>query len=127
MLPSSNILPCTYIYLHAIMKDIVMEYQSIDACLDDHIIYYEQHASKTKCPVCGISRYWIDQVTKMVSHKVLRHITIIPRLQWFFMCESIASFMDYHAWKRIEYGVLWMPANGYAFKEIVAKWPELTD
>jgi hypothetical protein len=57
MLPSSNILPCTYRYLHAIMKDIVMEYQSIDACLDDHIIYYEQHASKTKCPVCGISRY----------------------------------------------------------------------
>jgi hypothetical protein len=33
MLPSSNILPCTYRDLHAIMKDIVMEYQSIDACL----------------------------------------------------------------------------------------------
>jgi hypothetical protein len=29
--------------------------------------------------------------------------------------------MDYHARKRIEYGVLRMLADGYAFKEIVAK------
>ena len=57
MLPSSNILPRTYRDLNAIMKEIGMEYQVIDACLDDHIIYYGQHASKTKCLVCGISRY----------------------------------------------------------------------
>jgi hypothetical protein len=35
--------------------------------------------------------------------------------------------MDYHARKRIEDGVLRMPADGYAFKEIVAKWPGITD
>ena len=35
--------------------------------------------------------------------------------------------MDYHAQKRIEYGVLRMPTYGYAFKEIVAKWIEFTD
>jgi hypothetical protein len=35
--------------------------------------------------------------------------------------------MDYHARKRIEYGILQMPIDGYAFKEIVAKWPEFTD
>jgi hypothetical protein len=46
LLPSSNILPCTYGYLHVIMKDIGMEYQSIDACLDHHIIYYGQNALK---------------------------------------------------------------------------------
>ena len=53
------------------MKDIGMEYQSIDACPDDHIIYYGQHASKIECLVCGINRYRIDQVTKMVPRKVL--------------------------------------------------------
>jgi hypothetical protein len=66
MLPSSNILPCTYQYLHDIMKYIGMEYQSIDAFFDDHITYYGQHASKTKCLVCGISVYQTDQVTIMV-------------------------------------------------------------
>ena len=47
ILPSSNILPPTYWDLHDIMKYIGIEYQSIDACLDDHIIYYGQHVSKT--------------------------------------------------------------------------------
>ena len=40
LLPSSNILPRTYRGLHAIMKDIGMDYQIIDAFPNDHIIYY---------------------------------------------------------------------------------------
>jgi hypothetical protein len=81
LLPLSNILPRTYQGLHAIMKDIGMDYQTIDACPNDHIIYYGQHASKTECLQCLISRYRTDQVTKRVPRKVLRHIPIIPRLQ----------------------------------------------
>ena len=79
-LPSSNILPRTYRYLHAIMKDIGMDYQSTNACPNDHIIYYGQHASKIECSECHIGRYRTDQVTKMVPQKVLCHIPIIPRL-----------------------------------------------
>ena len=66
MLPLSNILPRTYQNLHAIMKDIGMEYQTIYACPNDHIIYYGQHTFKTGCPGCHISRYRTDQETKMV-------------------------------------------------------------
>jgi hypothetical protein len=47
LLPSSNILPRTYQDLNAIMKEIGMEYQAIDECPNDHIIYYGQHESKT--------------------------------------------------------------------------------
>jgi hypothetical protein len=67
LLPLSNILPRTYRGLHAIMKDIRMYYQTIDACPNDNIIYYGQSASKTERPQCLISRYRIDQVTKRVS------------------------------------------------------------
>ena len=56
LLPSSNILPHTYRGLHAIMKDIGIDYETIDACPNDHIIYYGQHASKTECLQCLISR-----------------------------------------------------------------------
>jgi hypothetical protein len=35
--------------------------------------------------------------------------------------------MDYHVRKKIEDGVLRMPTDGYAFKEIAAKWPEFTN
>jgi hypothetical protein len=50
LLPSSNILPRTYRDLNAIMKEIGMEYQAIDSCPNDHIIYYGKHALKTECP-----------------------------------------------------------------------------
>ena len=77
LLPSSNILSHTYQYLQIIIKDIGMEYKTIDACPNDHIIYYGQQASKTESPKFHISRYRTDQVTKMVPRKVLHH----PRLQ----------------------------------------------
>jgi hypothetical protein len=96
-IPLSNILPHTYRYLHAIMKDIGMDYQPIDAFPNDHIIYYGQQASKIECPRCLINRYQNDQVTKRVPRKVLRHILIIPHLHRLFRCESMEQFMDYHA------------------------------
>jgi hypothetical protein len=80
LLPSSNILPHTYRDLHAIMKDIGMDCQTINACPNDHIIYYGQHASKKECSQCLISRYQTNQVTKRVPRKVLRHIPIISHL-----------------------------------------------
>ena len=55
-----------------------MDYQAIDACPNDHIIYYGQYASENKCVQCEISRYRIDQVTKKVPHKVIRYILKIP-------------------------------------------------
>ena len=64
LLPPSNNLPCTCREVFLIMKEIGMDYQAIDACPDDHIIYYGQYASGKKCPQCEISRYRTDQVTK---------------------------------------------------------------
>ena len=81
MLPPSNILTCTYRDLSSIMKDIGMHYESVHACPDDHVIYYNQHEFTTECLECHISRYRTDQVKKKVSHKVLRYTLIIPHFQ----------------------------------------------
>ena len=81
LLPLSNILPCTYRDLSSIIKDIGMHYEAIHACLDDHVIYYNQHEFATECPECHVSRYRTDKVTKKVPQKVLRYIPIIPCLQ----------------------------------------------
>jgi hypothetical protein len=109
------------------MKDIGMDYQTIDACPNDHIIYYGQHASKIKCLQCLISRYRTDQVTKRVPQKVLLHIPIILHLQRLFRCESIAQFMDYHACNISGDGVLRMPTDGSTFREIEGKWAYFKD
>jgi hypothetical protein len=123
LLPPSNNLPHTYQEMCAIMKDIGMEFQAIDACTNDHIIYYGQYASEMKCLQCQISRYQTDQVTKKVSRQVLCYIPIIPRLQRLFRCQSIAQFMDYHVHHRSEDGVLQMVVDGFAFRNIEERWP----
>ena len=103
------------------MKNIGMEYQTIHACLNDHIIYHKQHEFATQCPICHTSRYQSDQLTKKVPRKVLRYILIIPRLQRLFRCNSLAQFMDYHARNRSQDDIMQMPADGLAFKEIEEK------
>jgi hypothetical protein len=78
LLPTSNILPRTYREISMIMKEIGMDYQAIDACPNDHIIYYGQYALENECPQCQISIYQTDKVSKKVSRKVLHYIPIIP-------------------------------------------------
>ena len=50
LLPMSNILPRTYREIYVIMKEFGMEYQAIDACPNDHIIYYGQYALENEFP-----------------------------------------------------------------------------
>ena len=82
------------------MNQIGMKYQTINSCLNDHILYHKKYEFAIECPDCHSSRYRSDQITKKVPHKVLRYIPIIPRLQWLFMCASLAQFMDYHVYNR---------------------------
>ena len=64
-----------------VIKDVGMAYNTIDACTNDHIIYYIQHASKSECLECGISRYRTNKVTNKVPCKVLLHVLTIPCFQ----------------------------------------------
>jgi hypothetical protein len=88
------------------MKEIGMDYQAIDACPNDHIVYYGQYALESEFPQCQISRYRTDKVSKKVSHKVLHYIPIIPHFQRLFRCQTITQFMDFHAKNRSRDDVL---------------------
>jgi hypothetical protein len=79
LLLTSNIFPRTYREIFVIMKEIGMEYQAIDACPNDHIIYYGQYALENEFPQCQISRYRTDKASNKVPRKVLRYLSIIPR------------------------------------------------
>ena len=43
--------------IYVIMKEFGMEYQAINACPNDHIIYYGQYAIENECPQFQTSRY----------------------------------------------------------------------
>ena len=44
------------------MKEIGMQYESMHACPDDDVIYYNQHEFAIECPECHICRYRTYQV-----------------------------------------------------------------
>ena len=127
LLSSSNILPRTYRDLSVTMKEIGMQYEPIDACLDDHIIYLKQHEFETKCPECHISIYRTYQLTKKVPHKVLHYIPIIPSLKQLFICKIIAQFMDYHARNIIQDDVIRILTDGSTFRDMEEKWPHFKE
>jgi hypothetical protein len=106
-----------------IMKENEMDYQAINACPNDHIIYYGQYALEEEFPQCQISRYRTDKASKKVSCKVLHYILIIPHFQRLFRCQSIEQFMDFHAKNRSRDDVLRMPVDGSALNYIEEKWP----
>ena len=105
------------------MKEIGMDYQAIDACPNDHIIYYGQYALENECPQFQIIRYRTDKASKKVPHKVLRYIMIMLCFEWLFKCQSIAQFMDFNAKNRSRDDVLRMLVDGSALNYIEEKWP----
>ena len=123
LLPTSNIFSRTYQEISMIMKETGMEYQAIDACPNDHIIYYGQYALENEFPQCQIGRYWTEKVSNKMPRKDVYYIMIIPRFQRLFRCQSIAQFMDFHAKNRSQDDVLQMPADGSAWKCIEENWP----
>jgi hypothetical protein len=105
-----------------IMKEIGMEYHAIDACPNDHIIYYGQYALENEFPQCQISRYRTDKASNKVPQKVLCYISIIPCFHRLFRCQSISHFMDFHAKNKSQEDVLQMPIDGSALKYIKENW-----
>ena len=113
LLPPSKILPRIYRDLSSIMKEIGMNYEAIHACLNDHVIYNNQHEFAIEC---DISRYRTYQVTKKLPRKVLRYIPIIPCLQRLFRFKN-----------RSQDDVIRMPADGTDFRDIQEKWPHFKE
>ncbi|XP_062075345.1 uncharacterized protein LOC133779394 [Humulus lupulus] len=64
-----------------------LDYEKIDACPKDCMLYRKEHANDTECEVCSTPRS---------EAKVLRHFPLIPRLQRLFMSSKTSDFMTWH-------------------------------
>ena len=58
-----------------------------------------------------------------MPRKVLHYIPIIPRFQRILRCQSVSQLIDYHAKNQSEDGVIHIPTDGSALKNIKEKWP----
>ena len=58
------------------------------------IIYRDEHAESTICPVCGVTRY---KKRKIAPRKVVWYFLITPRLQRYFADPKVAKLLHWHA------------------------------
>jgi hypothetical protein len=79
-----------------------MNYEKIDACEKNCMLFWKEHKDDTKCMHCGRSRYvmvinedGVTVTTKVVIKQVC-YIPIMPRLKWFFLSEETVKQMRWH-------------------------------
>ena len=124
ILPRENTCPASFYDARKVIRDLGLDYQKIDACVNDCILFWgNEYADLDRCPKCNHSRWATGKETKndgsgrkKVPQKTLRYFPLKPRLQRFFMCKETALAMRWHKEKRIDDGVLRHPADSIAWK-----------
>jgi hypothetical protein len=108
-----------------LLSTLGMEYQKIDACKDNYMIFYKEHKDETKCLKCGKSSFVelvnedSEKVTTKVAHKQLYYMLLTPRMKWFFLSKKTARHMRwYNEGVRENDQVMVHPSDSEAWKAL---------
>jgi hypothetical protein len=90
-----------------------MEYEKIDACKDNCMLFYKEHKNEMTCLKYGKLRFvevinedCVKVMTKF-AHKHLRYMPLMPWMKWLFLSKKTARHMMVHpsdsvAWKDVD-------------------------
>ncbi|XP_028804063.1 uncharacterized protein LOC114759139 [Neltuma alba] len=127
VLPEGALVPNSFYEAKKIIRDLGLDYNKIDACGNDCILYWGEHANEESCPKCKMSRWKLNrQRGKKIAQKVLRHFPIIPRLQRLYMARDTAKEMRWHKEKHTNDGVLRHPADSLAWQHFDQQYPSFS-
>ncbi|KAF7150069.1 hypothetical protein RHSIM_Rhsim02G0161000 [Rhododendron simsii] len=129
VLPEGEKLPNSYYEAKKVLGELGLSYKKIHACPNNCMLYRKEHIDDTECHVCHEQRYKIvdnhegaegalAKKCKKVPRKVLRHFSLIPRLQRLFMSSKIASFMKWHDEGRTKDGCMHHSADSPAWRTL---------
>ncbi|CAH9079143.1 unnamed protein product [Cuscuta epithymum] len=129
MLPDGNEMPKSNYYAKKLMCPLGLEYEKIDACPNDCVLYRNEYCMLNKCPRCGKSRYKRDDADsnsdkKGPPAKVLWYLPIIPRLKRLFSIKTNAKHLRWHGEQRKKDGMLRHPADSPQWKTIDESFPD---
>ncbi|XP_073117096.1 uncharacterized protein [Elaeis guineensis] len=122
VLPNGALVPNSFYEAKKLIQDLGLEHIKIDACLNDCVIYWREHANAIVCPVCNLSRWKYQGRTRNIPHKILHYFPLKPRLQRLYMSKITAKDMRWHEKKRINDGILRHPADSFAWKSFDDKY-----
>ena len=130
-LPEGHELPKSMYDTKKIMKALSMDYEKIDVCPKNCLLFRHEYADDKYCRKCGSSRY-IEVVGEdgekkqlTIPVKVLRYLDFIKRLQRLFITKESAKMMKWHK-EGIRYNPkkIVHPSEGEAWKSFDEEYPE---
>jgi hypothetical protein len=77
-----------------------MEYEKIDTCKDNCVLFYKEHKNETECIKCGKLRFIEvvnedgEKVMMKVAHKKLCYMPLTPRMKRLFLSKKTARHMS---------------------------------
>jgi hypothetical protein len=102
-----------------------MDYEKIDVCQDNCILFWKEHINEKKCLKCGKSRFVEvinvdgDEVMTEIAYKQLRYMPLTPRLKQLFILKKTAMRMRWHKeGERENNNVMVHPSDGEAWKVV---------
>jgi hypothetical protein len=100
VLPKPNKLPKDMYHSKTIIKGLGVDYEKIDACENNCMLFMKEHAGEKKCLKCGQSRFVEvvndegDKVMTDVAHKQLRYLPLTPRVKRLFLSKKLLCTCD---------------------------------
>jgi hypothetical protein len=97
-----NKLPKDMYHSKEIIKGLKMDYEKIDVCKNNCMLFMKEHAGEKKRLKCGqyrfveVDNHEGDKVMTDVAHKQLRYLPLTPRVKQLFLSKKSAMHMRWH-------------------------------
>jgi hypothetical protein len=85
-----------------LLSALDMEFEKIDVCKDNCMLFYKEHKDETKWLKCGKSRFVEvinedgEKVTTKVAYKQLRYMPLMPWMKPLFLSKKTTRHMRWH-------------------------------
>jgi hypothetical protein len=102
VLPSNHKMPKDMYQSEKLLPALSTEYEKIDVCKDNCMIFYKEHRDETKCLKCGKSGFVEiinkdgENVMTKTAHKQVRYMPLTPRMKRLFISKKTARHMRWH-------------------------------
>lgn len=102
VLPANHKMPKDMYQSKKLLSGLGMDYEKIDVCPDNCMLFWKEHEIEKNCLKCGKSRFVEvitddgETVTTEVAHKQLRYMPLTPRLKRLFLSKNTAQHMRWH-------------------------------
>jgi hypothetical protein len=102
VLPSNHKMPKDMYQSKKLLSALSMEYEKIDVCKNNCMLFYKEHKNETKFLKCGKPRFFEvvnedgEKVMTKITHKQLCYMPLTPRMKRLFISKKTTRHMRWH-------------------------------